>query len=147
MDPMEIEPTGSNDYGPCECCGNMSRCVWGFVHAPQGSLAAYSVHWTLTRVPDHGANFDLVIGKWGEGATPADRVVVSLAYRLGETGPSFMVIDPTDRPVASGGLADRALLRADVVGKPIAREAFAIVDAILAQDARVAELMGPWQLT
>ena len=146
MEPLEIEPTGSNDYGPCECCGNMSRCVWGFAHAPNRTLAAYFVHWTLTRVADHGANFDLIIGKWGERATAADRAVVSLAYRLDETGPSFMVIDATDRPAASGGLANRILLRADVVGKPTARDAFAVVDAILARDDRVAELMGPWRM-
>jgi hypothetical protein len=143
MEPLEIEPSGSNDYGPCECCGNMSRCVWGFVRSSTGPRAAYFVHWTLTRVADHGANFDLIIGKWDEGASTADRAVVSLAYRLDETGPSFMVIDATDRPAATGGLADRALRRSDVIGRPVAQEAFAIVDAILAQDGRAAELLGP----
>src|SRR5262245_21307709 len=117
---LEIEPTGSNDYGPCACCGNMSRCVWGFVHSPTRSVAAYFVHWTLPRVADHGASFDLIIGRWGAGASPADRSVVSLAYRLEETGPSFMVIDATDRPSATGGMADHVLLRSDVIGKPIA---------------------------
>jgi hypothetical protein len=121
----------------------MSRCVWGFIHAPKGTLAAYFVHWTLTRVADHGANFDLIIGRWGEGTTAADRAVVSLAYRLDENGPSLMVIDANDRPAASGGLAARALRRTEVVGRPISQEAFVIVDAILAQDDRVAELMGP----
>ena len=143
---LEIEPSGSNDYGPCECCGNMSRCVWGFVHSPKKAVAAYFVHWTLTRVADHGASFDLIIGKWGDGTTAADRSVVSLAYRLEDTGPSFMVIDAPDRPAATGGLADRALTRSQVIGKPIAKQAFAIVDAILAQDARVEELLGDWRV-
>jgi hypothetical protein len=147
MEALEIETSGCNDYGPCECCGNMSRRVWGYVHSATGSVAAYFVHWTLTRVADHGANFDLIIGKWGEGASSADRDVVSLAYRLEATGPSFMVIDATDRPAATGGLADRVLLRSQVVGKPIAKQAFAIVDAILAKDERVVEVLGQYRLT
>jgi hypothetical protein len=145
--PLKIEPSGSNDYGPCECCGNMSRCVWGSVHSPKKVVAAYFVHWTLTRVADHGASFDLIIGKWGERASAADRSVVSLMYRLEETGPSFMVIDAADRPAATGGMADHALRRSDVIGKPIAQTAFAIVDAILTQDERVAEVLGPWHMT
>ena len=119
----------------------MSRCVWGFVHAPNGTRAAYFVHWTLSRVADHGANFDLIIGKWVEQSSATNRVAVSLAYRLDETGPSFMVIDATDRPTATGGLAEHILLRAEVIGRPIAQQAFAIVDAVLAQDERTAELL------
>lgn len=146
-EPLSIETSGSNDHGPCACCGNMSRCVWGFVNSATTPVAAYFVHWTLTRVADHGANFDLIIGKWDEEATPVDRSAVSLAYRLDETGPSFMVIDATDRPATTGGAAARALGRDQVIGQPIAKEAFALVDTILAQDERVAELLGPWKLT
>lgn len=54
-----------------------------------------------------------------------------------------MVIDGHDRPVAANShLASRILQRSDVIGQPIAEEAFAIVDAILEQDGRVAELLG-----
>jgi hypothetical protein len=87
MEALVVEPTGTNDYGPCACCGNSSRCVWGFIHAPVGTLASYFVHWTLNRVPDHGANFDLILGNWGDDATADDRYLVSLAYRLCEDGP------------------------------------------------------------
>jgi hypothetical protein len=140
VDELEIEPAESRDFGPCACCGNNSRCVWGYVRTPDAALACYFVHWTLTRVSDHGANFDLIIGRWGEGAFAQDRVLVALEYRLLETGPAFMVIDAGGRPSASSDLAGRALSRAEVIGQPIAKQAFAIVDAILAQDARVAEL-------
>jgi hypothetical protein len=142
MDALEVEPTGANDTGPCECCGNNSRCVWGFVHTPEASLASYFVHWTLSRVADHGANFDLIIGRWGDGTSARDRVLVALAYRLLESGPGFMVIDAADRPAASSELVGRVLTRAEVLGQPVAKQAFAIVDAVLAQDARVAELLG-----
>jgi hypothetical protein len=135
-----LEPTGSADFGPCECCGNNSRRVWGFVHSPSTAVAAYFVHWTLSRVRDHGANFDLIIGKWGNGSSARDRVLVSLAYRVDDGGPSFMVIDSADRPAASSELVSKALARSDVVGTLMARQAFDIVDAILSQDPRVTEL-------
>jgi hypothetical protein len=146
MPSLSLEPTGSNDYGPFPCCGNNSRCVWGLVREPKRALAAYYVHWTLGRVPDHGANFDLILGKWGQRATAKDRSLVSLAYRLFEDGPQFMVIDGHDRPAAKSDLVGHVLQREDVIGKPIAKQAFANVDAILARDGRVVELLGPYRV-
>jgi hypothetical protein len=143
---LEIKATGSKDYGPCECCGNNSRMVSGFVGTPQETLASYSVHWTLGRVADHGANFDLIIGHWGQDADAADRCLVALAYRLFNSGPEFMVIDAEDRPSAKSDLVGRILRRSDVIGQTIAEQSFALVDAILAQDGRVAELLGPWRM-
>ena len=142
MEILKVEPTGANDPGPCKCCGNNSRCVWGFIHTPEYGLASYFVHWTLGRVSDHGANFDLIIGRWGDESSARDRVLVSLEYRLLESGPAFMVIDSGDRPAASSDLVGRTLTRAEVVGQQIATQAFAIVDAVLAQDKRVSELLG-----
>jgi hypothetical protein len=141
MDELTIEPTGQKEFGPCSCCGNVSRCVWGFVHGREGAVAAYFVHWTIGRVADHWPNFDLIIGRWGQGATPADRCMVALQYRLLENGPAFMVIDPDGRPSAKSELVSKALRRSEVIGSPIAAQAFGIVDAVLAQDTRVAELL------
>jgi hypothetical protein len=121
MEALQVEPTGSKDYGPCECCGNNSRCVWGFVHTPEATIASYFVHWMLNRVGDHGANFDLILGKWGEQSSAADRCLVSLAYRLFEGGPQFMVIDGEDRPAATSDLVGHVLRRSDVVGQPVAK--------------------------
>jgi hypothetical protein len=141
MATLFLEPAGSSDFGPCPCCGNNSRRVWGHVYSGKAAVAAYFVHWTLTRVRDHGANFDLIIGKWGKGATARDRVLVALAYRLQDDGPSFMVIDAADRPAATSDLVSRALTREEVIGKPIAKDAFDMVDVILARDERVGELL------
>jgi hypothetical protein len=146
MEALRVEPTGTKDHGPCECCGNNSRCVWGFIHARKGMLASYFVHWTVGRVSDHGANFDLILGNWGAKAIAADRRLVTLAYRLFETGPEFMVIDGHERPAANSELFGRVLRRSEVVGQPIAKQAFDAVDAILAQDARVLELLGPYRM-
>lgn len=147
MEGLSVEPTGEKDYGPCECCGNNSHCVWGFVHSSNETLASYFVHWTLNRVKDHGANFDLILGEWGEKASAKDRFLVSLAYRLFDQGPQFMVIDGHERPSAKSELVGHVLRRTEVVGQPIAKRAFDVIDAILAQDTRVVELLGSHRMS
>ena len=140
---ITVETDGSNDSGPCRCCGNMSRTVWGYLSHAENPLAAYYVHWTLGRV-DHGANFDLVVGEWGEGTSPKDRAVVAVAFRWMSNGPEFMVIDAEGRPAAkAGALADRALRRDQVIGTPLAAEVFAMLDAIWLNDQRIGELTRP----
>lgn len=57
-----VEPTDSNEFGPCSCCGNMSKTIWGFVHHGKKTLAAYYVSWTQNK-PEHDVNFDLIIGE------------------------------------------------------------------------------------
>ena len=138
---IAIEPTGAKDTGVCACCGRESRVVWGYARSGESGLAAYYVHWTLGHVPEQGANIDLIIGKWGEDASAEDREAVAIAYRSMETGPSMMVIDAAQRPLARNiDLVGRALHREDVIGTPLAEHVFAIADAILEQDVRVAEL-------
>jgi hypothetical protein len=142
MSELTIELSGSKDLGPCECCGGDSRTVWGFVHSRRGPEAAYFVQWTLGHVDQHGANFDLIVGKWGTGADRADRCAVSLEFRRTEQDPSFMVIDSASRPVATSDLVGRSLARSEVIGSPLAKTAFDIVDAIWLQDKRIAEIVG-----
>jgi len=139
---ITIEPTGTKDLEVCPCCGNSSRCVWGLVYADGFCFGAYYVYWTLEHVSDRGAHFDMIIGKWGDGTVADDRRALSLEYHLTEVGPSFRVIDAADRSVSQSPLVGRALGRDEVIGTPLALGAFAIVDAILAQDSRVAELLG-----
>jgi hypothetical protein len=139
---ITIEVTGLSDTGICDCCGRSSRCVWGMAHAEGRCMAAYSVHWTLGHVPDRGANIDLMIGQWGEATTADNRSALALAYRLLDGGPSLMVIDAQARPFSNSPLVGRVLRREDVIGTSFAQDAFAVADAILAQDERVAELLG-----
>lgn len=126
----------------CSCCGRSSRCAWGLAYVDNQPLAAYYVHWTPGHVADRGSNIDFIVGKWGEGAASDERSVVSLAYRLLDTGPALMVIDAQTRPLSQNSLAAHALSRKQVIGTPLASTVFAIVDALLTQDERLAELLG-----
>lgn len=141
---ISIEPKGSHDTGICACCGRSSRRVWGFAHAQDRPVAVYYVHWTLGHVPENGANIDLIFGEWGDEAPVESRYAVALAYRLLDSGPTFMVIDAETRPVADPSFVGRALRRDDVIGTTTADKVFAIADAVLAQDERIAEILGGW---
>ncbi|MCP3466739.1 MULTISPECIES: hypothetical protein, partial [unclassified Bradyrhizobium] len=139
---ISIERTGSKDTGICDCCGRTSRTVWGLASNETQGLAAYYVHWTLGHISDQGANIDLIVGNWGKGTTAADRCAVALAYRLLDTGPAMMVIDAGPRSFSRSPLIGKVFARDEVVGTPFAQQIFSIADAVLAQDDRIAELLG-----
>lgn len=135
---FQLEQTGQSS-GHCDCCGTATQRVWGFVSREGAAVAAYFVGWTVGR-PDHGATFDLIVGAWGEGATPETRSAVALDFRVVGGAPQFMVVDAKNRPTAKSDLAGRVLARAEVVGKPLAAHVFSIVDAIYANDETLDEL-------
>jgi len=137
---LEVEPDGDAETGRCACCGQVSRKLWGYVRQDRRLYAAYFVHWTAGHVADHGAHIDLILGRWGDGAAAADRYAVSLEYRILDSGPALMVIDSGERDIARSELAGNALNRADVIGGPLAENVFAVCDAVLVHDPRLAEL-------
>jgi len=141
MADLKVEP-GTSEDAACDCCGSQSRTVSGFVYRGDDAAAAYSVHWTLGGVDSHGAHFDLILGRWGDGTTAADRRAVALEFRRTDNGPAFMVIDAPGRPASRSHLVGRALTRAEVVGTPTATAAFGIVDAVWLQDERIREIVG-----
>jgi hypothetical protein len=140
MTDLKIELGGSEDTA-CECCGHQSRTVSGFVYRGDNAAAAYLVQWTLGGVASHGAHFDLILGRWGEGATSSERCAVALEFRRTDNGPAFMVIDASDRPVSRSELVGEVLGREDVIGTPTAKIAFDIVDAVWIQDDRIREIV------
>jgi hypothetical protein len=98
------------------------------------------VHWTVGHVFDHGAHVDLILGVWGDGTSAADRYAVSLEYRILDTGPGLMVIDSHNRPIAESDLVGHCLKRSYVIGGPFAASVFAVCDAVLDHDPRLAAL-------
>jgi hypothetical protein len=129
-------------FGPCTCCGNMTRRVWGYVMDDETTIAAYFVEWTPGH-SDQTANFDLILGQWGSGdaaAAAAARKAVSLDFRHLETGPWFRVINAGDRPVSASPLVGEALTREQVIDEPISQTVFAICDIIFLDDPRIEPL-------
>lgn len=72
-----------------------------------------------------------------EGTTPKDRVLVSLLYQPRLGGGSFMISSGKGRRADRRTLCDRALERAEVIGTPVASEAFSMVDALWLTEPRM----------
>lgn len=125
--------------GHCDCCGNQTRSISGGLSDGEGARAAYLVRWTVGQ-PQHTPDFDLIIGLWGDGTGPQDRVLVSLSYHPRPGGGFFMVVSGKGRPGDNRNLCDRALEREEVIGTPLAQEAFALVDALWLTEPRIAEI-------
>lgn len=137
---LTIETAGEAVFGTCDCCGKTTRRVWGFVHADASAYASYFVQWSEGHVSEYGAAWDLIIGEWGDGTSADDRYAVRLRYRNDDEAFGFMVVDAEAGAYES--LASHALLREDIIGRPLAKDVFAICDAIFLQDPRVARVFG-----
>jgi hypothetical protein len=134
--PLTVEPTGES-HGHCDCCGNGSRTVWGYVHDAERTVAAYFVHWTVG-APEHLPTLDFLIGTWGDDDVN-DRVLS--AWRFNPSQNSFMIVDASQRPAASSTLCNRALSRDEILALPeVKAVAASCLDAVWLQDARIAEI-------
>ena len=125
--------------GHCNCCGTQSRTIWGDLADSSGTRAVYFVQWTVNE-PGHMPHFDIVLGPWGEGTAPGDRVLVSLLYQPRPGGGSFMVASGKGRRADDRSLCGRALERADVIGTPLANEVFSLLDALWLSEPRIEEI-------
>jgi hypothetical protein len=122
--------------GYCDCCGKQSKTIWGDLADSSGAKAVYFVQWTIDD-PAHMPNFDLVIGPWGDGTSPTERMLVSLLYQPRSGGGSFMVTTGKGRPADDRSLCSRALESVEVVGTPLANQVFSLVDSLWLTEPRI----------
>jgi len=122
--------------GHCDCCGKQSRTIWGDLADSFGAKAVYFVQWTVDE-PKHMPNFDMVIGPWGDGTSPTDRVLVSLLYQPRPGGGAFIITNGKGRRADDRSLCARALDRADVAGTPLANQVFSLVDSLWLTEPRI----------
>ncbi|MGC2621268.1 MAG: hypothetical protein WA414_19650 [Acidobacteriaceae bacterium] len=136
---LEFDVENRAELGPCPDCGNKTKRIWGYVYDADVATAAYFVEWTPAH-PQKDATFDLILGKWGEATAADDRRALSVAFKVLDSEPSFMVQDASIRRIGSSPLVSTALDRNAVLGAPIAPVVFEIFDLIYLADPRIAEL-------
>ncbi len=134
----ELEQDGIS-HALCDCCGNSTTRIWGWLHTLDATVAAYYVTWTDGK-PDHGASVEIIFGEWGEGADSTRRTYALIRYDQLAAHGSFMVQDATDDMLT---LAAHKLARLDVIGTPLAPHIFSMLDAIWLGDNRLLELRSP----
>jgi len=130
----------NESIGHCDCCGRVSKTIWGDLSDESGTHAIYFVQWTVG-APEHDLNIDLVIGAWGEGTEPAARDLIALAYRPNISGGSFMVLDATGRRADDRKICGRALRRDEVLNTALAEKAFLLVDALWLTEPHIMEIL------
>jgi hypothetical protein len=130
--------TGEKEY-LCECCGDVSHTVWGWVHdSPNSTRACYGAGW-VDGHEDNVIRMTLSFGLWGPGSRADDRkaVAVEILARDGEVG--MVVADDAlfDMPDLFG----RLLSRGEALRDPSLADLWDVADAVAENDQRVARAM------
>jgi hypothetical protein len=131
--------TDGESAGQCDCCGNATRTVWGYVDEGDRTVAAYFVSWTRNK-PDHYPSIDFLVGPWGSEFV-RNKQLIAWLYNPMMAGGSFMVVDSAARPAARSDLCAAALTRQDVLADAaLFQSCKQLLDAIWMQDERLDEL-------
>ncbi len=113
-----VEPTGEKEY-LCECCGDVSHTVWGWVHdSPRSTRACYGAGW-VDGHEDKVVRMTLSFGPWAAGTTADDRKAVAVE------------IPPHDREVGMVVADDALFDHPDLFGRLLSRDE-ALADPSLA---------------
>jgi hypothetical protein len=122
--------------GDCPCCGTDTACTRGVVVENGARVASYLVKWTVGD-PSHGMGWlvSLVHPETGR------QVSVSLTYSFEQN--SFMVRHAEDYQWEEADLAGfgELLDRRQVIGTPLAKRVFALVDDIWLSDPYVRDFV------
>ena len=137
---LEIDPSESADLGPCPCCGNMGRSVWGYVSRDKNARAVYYARW-IDKHLDRGVQIIVSIGFWGESSKSDMRRQVAVECRMGEGRPNFMIVDAASMPWGDKELLGKGLNRQDVMESQLKDEIFTIVDQVTFEDWRIKEFL------
>ena len=137
---FQFEGRTIRDYGPCECCGDVSLLASGLVRSDEEPYAIYQVHWTKNQIVKHGAEVYIILGQFGEGTTAADKFAVALHFFVEDHRHGFMVVDADQTSIASHPLVGRALPRSSVIDTALAEQVFELVDAIWLDDENIADV-------
>jgi hypothetical protein len=133
---LHVEPAGESG-GHCECCGNETRTIWGYIYDCDSPVACYFVQWTR-RQPEHFPNFDFLIGTLADENAPDGRLV---SWVYNPSAESFMAIDGSNRPAAKSPLCAQALTREQVIADVAEMEtATLFIDALWVGDSRISEI-------
>ena len=140
-DEFEVELDAKQTH-KCDCCNRRTRTVIGYVNHGEKTLAAYYISWVIGGAPNHDATIDLIIGKWDEDSTAADRKSMSMICRWVKEGLGYSTIDATERVQVKpkDSLVGHAYKREEVVGTPFAKFAYSLIDVIMEKDYRVEPL-------
>jgi hypothetical protein len=137
---ITIEPGEAKEPTYCECCGNKTLTVHGFVYNNNDAYAVYFASWTIGHL-ERGVTMAIGLGQWGEGATPNQRRSVSLECRTTEEQIQFAVIDPGQSPLGRTEFLGRMLPRDAALKDAEIKEFFHIAEHVVHDDPRISSFI------
>jgi hypothetical protein len=124
----------------CECCGNKTLTVHGFVYNNNDAHAVYFASWTIGHM-EKGVTIAIGLGEWGDGASLSQRRSVGLECRTTEEQIQFAVIDPEQSPWGCSEFLGRMLHRDAALKDVEIKEFFHIAEHLVHDDPRISEFI------
>ena len=136
MTKITIEPGEAKEPTYCECCGNKTETVHGFVYNNNDAFAVYFASWTIGH-SSKAVTIAIGLGDWGEGATPKQRHSIGLECRTTEDQIQFAVIDPEQSPWGRTEFIGRMLPRQEALKDSAIKKFFHIAEHVIHDDPRI----------
>jgi hypothetical protein len=121
---------------PCECCATRSTTVHGFVYRAGEAFAVYHAGWTSSH-PQLGVTLAIAIGAWDDDDDAGDRVAFGMEAFSTESEIRFALVEPDQSPWGDTALFGKLLSREHALRHPTLRQAFAVAELIVSDDARI----------
>ena len=106
-------------------------------------VGSYKAEWWPDAL-EHENMIDFILGPWGDSTDASDRYAASMAHRLTDDGPQFLVIDAAERLAPTTPTYSRIMSRVELVELNMIDKLYAYAEQIVLQDDRVSELAGGW---
>jgi hypothetical protein len=128
-----VEPDGEETATLCECCGRAMFDGCGILRSGEDDLADYWYRWS----DGHEQRCYLAVSACDSNCCPVGGLAVLSAHGDGQ-GISYSVLGPGDSPWPSHPTFGPVLTREQVLSGDIVPNVFALVDAIAANEPRLA---------
>lgn len=135
---IEFEPP--NESEPCECCGGRTTALTRFVYCDGDAYAIYYARFPNNH-PDRVVVATVSLGEWGEDSTPEQRVAFAVELRAAKNAYQVGLIDAERSPWHEAKTIGRTLNRDEALAHPRLREAFHVIDHMVADDLPIREYL------
>ena len=140
---VEAIPDGEEHESACSCCGRPVYSGCGELHSDVAALADYWYRWS----EGHEGRFTMAVAIRDELGEPVENGgVVVLSGRVDPENIVYSVLSPADSPWAGFGAYGHVIDRDAALANAGPTNLFNIVDAISANEKRLASRVLAWGL-
>lgn len=120
----------------CECCGQRSTTVHGFVYASGAPFAVYYAGWPIC-AQKPAIVLAIATGKWSDDSTAADRVSMGFSVKSTSSQITFSVLDPSETPWGETPLFGKMLPRINAIRHASWQCTIQVAEYVVTEDPRI----------